>query len=241
MKFLVHYDHVSFNAVQRRTIELDCEGDGTKDNPIIIEPSGQLPNIFIIHRSNLYVKIRNCENSILLLEVQNITIENCKSRWILVMLSSNVTLKDCQIRKFLRLRSCSNVTVEDCKITKIQFYDSSKNIIRNCIISKEIELSESEDNIIQNNIYSDIMFDKRIRKKTKHRSLKPLNSTYPYWIIISIIFIIIVSIWFDLVLLVIFSSILITALILEIQLRKSLKKKLRNKGKELDNKENIKF
>ena len=241
MKFLVHYDHVSFNAVQRRTIELDCEGDGTKDNPIIIEPSEQLPNIFIIHRSNLYVKIRNCENSILLNEVQNITIENCKSRWILVMVSSNVTLKDCQIRKFLRLRSCSNVTVEDCKITKIQFYDSSKNIIRNCIISKEIELSESEDNIIQNNIYSDIMFDKRIRKKTKNRSLKPLNFTYLYWIIISIIFIIIVSIWFDLVLLVIFSSILITVLIFEILLRKSLKKKLRNKGKELDNKENIKF
>ena len=229
MKFLVHYHHISFNAVQQRTIELDCEGDGTKDNPIIIEPSEQLPNLFMIHRSNLYVKIRNCENSIHLNVVQNITIENCNSRSILVLVSSNVTLKDCQIRKFLRLRSCSNVTVEDCKITKIQFYDSSKNIIRNCVISKEIELSESEDNIIQNNIYSDIMFEKRIRKKTKNRSLKPLNSTYPYWIIITIIFIIIVLIWFDLVLLVIFSSILITALILEIRRRKFLKKKLRNR------------
>ena len=228
MKFLIYYYH----AAQQRSLELDCEGDGTKDNPIIIEPSEHLPMAFHIFRSKLHVKIQNCETSINLNSAQNITIKNCKSKAISVTLSSNITLKDCTIGRYLELRSSSNVNVEDCEISKIKFYNSSKNSIRNCIITKGIKLTDSEDNTIRNNIYPDITLEKRIREKSQNVLLKPRNLRYLSWLIILIGFIVIFTILPNLVFFIIFGCILIAFFIFETLLVKFLKKKFSSKNTE---------
>jgi hypothetical protein len=239
MKFLIHYDHASFNTISQRSLEIECEGDGTKDNPIIIEPSELLPRAFKIVRSNLYVIIRNCENSIILNKVQNITIESCNLRGIIVTGSSNVTVKDTKIRRSLYIAASFNVIVEDCELSKIEFFNSRNNVIRNCVITKRIELSESEDNIIQNNYYPDNNLEKRIIQKSKKFSIKPMAFTYLTWIISLIALFVMFLIGPSVVMGVILGLVLVLFVVLEFTIMKFLRKKLRNMGKELDNKENI--
>ena len=61
MKFKIDKVTISFNTMIVRGIELECEGKGIKEDPIIIDSTHTLPDLFRIQYSYLYINMIDCK------------------------------------------------------------------------------------------------------------------------------------------------------------------------------------
>ena len=129
-----------------KKIILDFKGRGTRDDPIIIEPAENIPQSFDIRDLDLFINIRNCELQALSIDsCQNIKLENCIFKIILLKNCLGIDLKSIRLTKYLKLGDCLRIKIEDCIIKNLSIYHYNFNVIKNCVINKIKEVRSKEN------------------------------------------------------------------------------------------------
>ncbi|MFX1478124.1 MAG: hypothetical protein ACFFCI_08325, partial [Promethearchaeota archaeon] len=80
--------------------EKNLRGTGTKNDPIIIEASQNFPkhDEIYINRSDLYLKLQNCEfKSIRLKRCSNIIFEECQIKYLNITHSAEISIQHCTL------------------------------------------------------------------------------------------------------------------------------------------------
>jgi len=140
------------------------KGSGTETDPVIIEPSENLPHEFMVEESNLFIIVRNCYlGRVGFHKCQNVKIEDCNI-WILYISNcSKVLVNKSTIRGTISLWESSNIKFEDCDINRVKFIRSNSNIIKNCTV-KKIRYIYGNDNIFEANIIPEKHLTKIMKK-----------------------------------------------------------------------------
>jgi hypothetical protein len=128
---------------------IECKGTGTENDPVIIEPSMNLPQAFKIQDSDLFINIKNCNlQSLIIRSSQNIKLKSCRFKFSILNYCSKIEVENLICSKYLQVNYCTNIRIEGCNIKKLKVYQSNSNIIKNCIIAK-LKSTSSNDNIYE--------------------------------------------------------------------------------------------
>lgn len=104
---------IAKSTIDKQVIEYGWKGNGTKENPIIIENDEALPQNIVFRTENLYIKMKNIDIGILIFErCQNIIIED-------------------SILSIIKVKSCNNIIIKDNLIRDIKIFFSEDLIIEN--------------------------------------------------------------------------------------------------------------
>ncbi|MBA7535403.1 hypothetical protein ES705_27656 [subsurface metagenome] len=145
---------MSFNALSWSEIVTDCKGTGTKEDPVIIEPSEDLPRVIYLRNYNVHIHIRNLKKRFISLSFcSNIILKDCQLKYCDVLNCSNIKIDALSIGKLIRLNSSRDIQIKDSNIGKIKLDQSNSNTIRNCTIKKIINIMSS-DNLFESNTIS---------------------------------------------------------------------------------------
>ncbi|MFW9872715.1 MAG: hypothetical protein ACFFG0_06390 [Candidatus Thorarchaeota archaeon] len=162
-----------FFILSYRASWLECKGSGTEDDPVIIEPSADLPKDFIIRNSNLYIHIKNCTIPHLTLEkCKNVMVEGCTLSICVLHKCLNITVKNSSISNFLTVYVSHGNIIEDVTINKLNIHHSNSNLVKKCKIDNII-YKFSKDNKFQGNIFPEKLlaqWRKQDQKKKKKKS-----------------------------------------------------------------------
>ncbi len=137
---------------QKDTYNLsEFRGEGSIDNPIIIESIETFPEPFKMNKSKSHITIRKCNlSSAILYKCQNITIEVCKINFLDLKSCSDIKIRKTSIHNELYLSTCKNNEIIDCNVGKLTMNISYNNLIQNCKI-QIIENEFSKGNIFEKN------------------------------------------------------------------------------------------
>ena len=145
-----------YNDTTRAKINLYCMGKGTNDDPIIIKPYKGFPESFSMSFSKEHILIADFDSDtqkIYMAACENVTIRNCKLKWLYLRKCSNINLEDIKFKYNLFLRGCDNLFIEDCEIPLLKFRYCSENKFKNCWINQFERIFDCRGNIfIGNNI-----------------------------------------------------------------------------------------
>jgi hypothetical protein len=94
-------------------MQYNWKGDGTKDNPVIIENDEALPQNMIFRTENLHIQLKNIDIGLLVFErCQNILLEE-------------------SILSIIKLKSCNSIIIRDNLIKEIKILFSEDLVIEN--------------------------------------------------------------------------------------------------------------
>ena len=125
---------------------LECKGNGTEKNPVMIDSSQILPVVFSIRNSKLHVILRNfTAKQVSLFYVQNAKFEECKIRGLILFNSNDNKIINSTFRWNLNFNDSNNNSIENSSINKIRLNKSNHNRFKNCEISK-IKFNQSQKN-----------------------------------------------------------------------------------------------
>jgi hypothetical protein len=138
MKLIVFEREIRFNSISFKKAEIECEGKGNKENPIIMDSLTLTPDSFYIKNNNKqFIHLKNLDKNHISLEVcHNIIIENCRLNYLEVYNSTNIIIKNISIRKSIKLGYCQEILIQDSSINKIKLYQINSIKIKNCNIKK---------------------------------------------------------------------------------------------------------
>jgi hypothetical protein len=138
MKLIIFERDFAFNKVSFKKTEIECEGKGNKENPIIIDSSTLTPNSFYIKNNNMqFINFKNLDKNHISLEVcHNITIDNCKFNYLELYNSAYIKINNISVRKSCKLCYCQEILIQDSSINKMKLYQANSNIIKNCSFNK---------------------------------------------------------------------------------------------------------
>lgn len=121
----------------RKLTEIECEGTGTKEDPLFIRDQEFPKGLEIVKQENHFI-FKDCivnNFSFVLKKCQNFKIQGGKYNNISIEGSSKFLIQDSLIVKQLSLQSCGNAVIEGCSIDKIRVFRSARPIVSNCSIS----------------------------------------------------------------------------------------------------------
>lgn len=192
MKITIYRKRVFPNALFWSGIEIECEGSGTKEDPLIIESSEVLPKVIYLRHNNYFIHIKNLEKRyISLYNCQNITLADCQLKYLDVGYCSKIIIKRLLINKLFRLSSSNYVLIEDSNIGKFKLKQSTSNIIKNSSF-KQIKKDRSPENIFESITISGVQV-KEIEERKVPDFIKRWNIKFLlYLIALYIVFFIIV-------------------------------------------------
>ena len=148
------------NVGFRIPIEIECKGDGTEENPIILEPSEKIPRDFSLQVSKYHLVLMGFTSRYIFLEqCQNIVIEGTELNRLRMVKCSKIVIKNLTCYHRLTLFRCEDVTVENSFIGRLRLFQSSDtSIVNNFIIrlmyigSKNNTLEHSDIGKVQKNL-----------------------------------------------------------------------------------------
>ena len=127
-----------------KTVELECEGSGTEQDPAIITTSEHLPDGFRIYDSNLFINIVNCELShIIMGNCRNISLNNCKIRYIGFGSFVKMRIKNSNFKKS-HILSSRELEFDTCSFMKLKIFRSSYLGFTKCSFVKLIDIENTE-------------------------------------------------------------------------------------------------
>ncbi len=101
------------NTIDKHIKEFGWKGDGTNENPIIIDSDDVLPQSLLFQTDDLHIQLKNIDIGIIIFE-------NCQ----------NIMLED-SIISIVRLKSCKNIVIKDNLIKAIKISFSENLMIEN--------------------------------------------------------------------------------------------------------------
>ncbi len=124
MKYIKYYDYNEGASGHSTTkeIELDCEGKGQENDPLVIKPSNRIPTHFYLKNSTIYVKILGFKS-------KAIKLHNCKK----------ITISQCEF-KALRLHNCKNIIISQCEFKTLKICGCSEIHVDNSNFLKIIDI-----------------------------------------------------------------------------------------------------
>lgn len=128
-KFKVEYSEQDLRDI---AIKHTWKGDGTKENPFIVENRNGLADMFCLKKSNLFIIIKNSD-----------------FKYLLFISSRNITLDNCSFLR-LTLRKCRSFIIESCTIRNLSLGRSKYNTFSNCIVTREFIRFFSKINTFKN-------------------------------------------------------------------------------------------
>jgi len=163
MKIVIYKDFFK-KEWKKKEIEIECNGSGTEEDPIVIESSENLPRSFEIFDSNNKIIMKDFTHSsggyddeitwVSLFFSENLSIENCVMDNLYFHLSSHIKIKNLTCRNLI-LSECQECLLEDCHIEEtLAIVKSGKNKIKNCIIDYKFIYNlhhQCRDNTFENN------------------------------------------------------------------------------------------
>ncbi|MFX1478257.1 MAG: hypothetical protein ACFFCI_09000 [Promethearchaeota archaeon] len=171
----IRIDKSYYYSGKNNTIELDCKGKGTKDDPFIIDGSVALPNSVEINESDAFIYLINCRISKLGITIsKNITIKNSYIEQVWLSSCRDVRILNC-LNRTIGLEMSQNCVLDGCKIERgFSSWCSSYNVIKNCTIKKIWEYNifgRCKDNVFENN-----KIPEKYLAKLKRESMKKFNN-----------------------------------------------------------------
>ena len=101
------------STIDNHTAKYNWRGEGTKENPIIVDKDENLPQNIIFRTEDLYIQLKN-------IDIGLIVFERCQ----------NIILED-SILSIVKLKSCNNIVIRDNLIKDIKLFFSEDLIIEN--------------------------------------------------------------------------------------------------------------
>jgi hypothetical protein len=128
MKFTIYSNYNFGKLILAESIEIECEGVGTEDAPLIITPSEKIPKIFFLQGSNLYVIIRNFKSyDISLQSCLNVTFDSCKLKRCWLFKSNHITINSSSA-EYVKLIRSSHIDVDGSYFERVKLIDSTDEI-----------------------------------------------------------------------------------------------------------------
>lgn len=120
-------------------IELNCEGNGTENDPLIIDEFVPLPKSFEINDSEIFIHITNHTLSNLKISIsKNITIDNCYIEWFELNSCAHIKISKAS-SVLMGIGMCNNCTLDGCIIWgTLSITNSSHNVIKNCDVHQRL-------------------------------------------------------------------------------------------------------
>ena len=183
MKLSIYQKHVSFNALSWSEIVTEFKGTGTKEDPVIIKPSEDLPRVFYLRNYNIHIHIKNLKKRFISLSFcSNIILKDCQLKYCDILNCSNIKIEALSIGKLIRLNSSRDIHIKDSNIGKIKLNQSNSNTIRNCTI-KNITNIMGSDNIFESSTISGKQIDK-VEERNSINFMKKWNLDSLVYIIV---------------------------------------------------------
>jgi len=112
-------------------------GNGTSENPFIIESSHSLSGKSVIKNTSLHILIRNCEFDFLSFKrCKNIKFEGCTFDVLGLSKCSEIKVKNCSFSHSLEVRYGHNLQIQDSHIPFLIFSMCYENHFKRCTIMK---------------------------------------------------------------------------------------------------------
>jgi len=112
-------------------------GEGTSENPFIIESTHSFSEKSIIKNTSLHILIKNCEFDILSLKkCKNFKFERCEFEVLGLSKCSEMNVKNCSFNHSLEIRYGHNLQIQDSHIPFLIFSMCYENYFKSCTITK---------------------------------------------------------------------------------------------------------
>lgn len=136
--------------IYQKAMDENWIGNGTLDNPYIIDSTHSFADKSVIKNSSLYILIKNCTFvSFILNRCKNLTFEQCTFEFLALSKSSKITLKNCSFKDSLELIYVNNSYIEDSFIPFLIFSMCYENHFKTCTVTR-IYNHSSRANIFEN-------------------------------------------------------------------------------------------
>jgi len=140
----------SENDLYQKAINEKWVGNGTSENPFIIENTHSLPDHSIIKSSSLHILIKNCTFKMISFKsCKNIKFEGCSFEYAALSKCSRINLGNCSFKETLELRYSHNLCIQDSHIPFLIFSMCYENHFKTCTITR-IFNAFSRANIFEN-------------------------------------------------------------------------------------------
>ena len=137
----------------RIPLEIECKGEGTKENPIIIEPLDEIPRDFSLQVSKYNLVLKGFTSRYIFLEqCQNIVIEGTELNRLRMVKCSKIVIKNLTCFHRLTLFRCEDVTVENSFIGCLRLFQSSDTSIVNNFIIRLMDIGSKNNKLELNNV-----------------------------------------------------------------------------------------
>jgi len=134
-------------------LEIECKGDGTEENPIILEPSKKIPRDFSLQGTKYYLILRGFVSRYIFLEqCQNIVIEGTELNRLRMVKCSKIVIKNLTCYHRLTLFRCEDVTVENSFIGRLRLFQSSDTSIVNNFIIRLMDIGSKNNKLELNDV-----------------------------------------------------------------------------------------
>lgn len=132
--FEIHYTDLEIKELAKN---LNWNGSGTENDPMIISSTEGLPQKFLIS-SKLFIIIKDCTlEHIILYDCQHIAFENCTFDTLGILNSTEIMVKSSSLPN-LNLDHCTNSYFKECSITKANNFKSRASVFENCTMTNEV-------------------------------------------------------------------------------------------------------
>ncbi len=150
MKFTIYRNYNFGRLLLTEDIDIECEGEGTEEDPLIIIPSEKIPTNFFLKNSKIRVILKNFNtHNISLISCLNVTIEKCKLNKFFILESHDIEIKSTSCH-YLKILKSSYINIENSFFERVKVKNSiNKILLRDCTINR-----------IKRNHFNNIQFDK---------------------------------------------------------------------------------
>lgn len=134
---LSSYTKYSENDLYQKAMDEKWAGNGTYENPFIVESNYSLSDKSIIKNTSLHILIRNCEFDFLTFKrCKNIKFEGCTFDVLGLSKCSEIKIKECSFKHSLEIRYGHNLQIQDSHIPFLIFSMCYENHFKTCTITK---------------------------------------------------------------------------------------------------------
>jgi len=160
---------------REQVVKAEFPGEGTVEDPVVINSTERLPSNFTYRDSNLHIIINECnfrkdEYGIIFKNCSNLEIINCQFRDVLFLECSNSHVSNSNIIG-IYLTESHDILITDSEIKGLYLNVSYKNQVKNCTIEKVVNKS-SRSNLFEGNIIPEKYVKKILEASPTKRKLR---------------------------------------------------------------------
>ncbi|MFW9990143.1 MAG: hypothetical protein ACFFC3_15980 [Candidatus Odinarchaeota archaeon] len=123
--------------IYKKAIDEKWPGNGTYEDPYIIEFIHSFSDGSVIKNSSLHILVRNCEfSSLSLKKCKNFRFEVCGLELLGLSKCSEIKVMNCSFKHSLKIRYGHNLQIQASYIPFLIFSMSYENYFKNCTITK---------------------------------------------------------------------------------------------------------